>query len=125
MSKSEDAVAGWPGQRKICRWCVHYRMRPEVVLFSTTELAAPGVLKARNEWDQQRTQRAFQEKERVLSRQPFDYEPHYYPWCAFHTTEAGGVSINPVTGETSPLYILCVWKNEHEDCGNFTARDHV
>ena len=53
MSKSEDAVAGRPGQRKICRWCVHYRMRPEVVLFSAAELAAPGVLKARNEWDQQ------------------------------------------------------------------------
>jgi len=31
--------------------CVHYRMRPEVVLCSAAELAAPGVLKARNEWD--------------------------------------------------------------------------
>jgi hypothetical protein len=51
MSKSEDAVAGRPGQRKICRWCIHYRMR--------------------NEWDQQRSQRAFQEKEPVLGRLTF------------------------------------------------------
>jgi hypothetical protein len=99
-------------------------MRPELVLFSTAELAAPGVLKARNQWDQQRTQRAFQEEQRLLSRQPFDYQPHHYPWCAFYTEKEGGISVNPVTGDTSPLYILCAWKNEYEDCSQFKRSDH-
>jgi hypothetical protein len=135
-------VADSLGQRKICRMCVHYRMRPELVLFSAGELAAPGVLKARNQYDQQHTQRAFQEEQRLLSRQPFDYEPHHYPWCAFFTKESrvnqaragdheafdelitlGGASLNPVTGEINPLYILCAWKNEHEDCEHFTPSD--
>jgi hypothetical protein len=130
MSKSADAsnepaASAFTSQRKICRLCVHYRMRSATVLFSAGELAAPGVLKALNQWDQQRAQRAFQEEQRLLNRQPFDYEPHHYPWCAFYTKQEGGVSVNPVTGDVSQLYILCAWKNEYEDCSEFTGSDRV
>jgi hypothetical protein len=133
-------AARLPG-RRVCRFCIHYRMRPNMMLFSAADLSAPGVLKARCEWDQQQTQRAFQEEQRLLNRQPFDYEPHHYPWCARFTkqelvekartgneeairqlVEEGGASLNPVTGAITPLYILCAWINEHEDCEDFTAR---
>jgi hypothetical protein len=127
--------------RKFCRSCVHYRMRSPMRLFSGAELSAPGVLKAQNQWDQQRSQRAFQEEQRLLSQLPFDYEPHHYPWCAHFSREdtaknalkgntaalqeliaEGLVSINPVTGDINPLYILCAWKNQHEDCTEFKHR---
>jgi hypothetical protein len=64
VSKSEDtsnepATSAFTS-RQTCRLCVHYRMRSATVLFSAGELAAPGVLKALNQWDQQRAQRASQ-----------------------------------------------------------------
>lgn len=138
---NQQVASGPPGGRRICRFCVHYRMRPNMTLFSAGDLAAPGVLKARNQWDQQRTQRAFQEEQRLLNGQPFDYEPHHYPWCDRFTRhelvekaragdegalrqliEEGGASLNPVTGDITPLYILCAWMNEHEDCESFAPR---
>src|SRR5512132_329796 len=80
-SKTEDDGPPAPGTR-VCVMCAHYRMRPKYELFSAGHLQAPGVLKAKTEWDQQLKQRAEQEAQRLAAGLPFDYEPHHYAWCA-------------------------------------------
>lgn len=116
-------------------------MRPRPQLFAPSELASGGVLKARNEWDQQQRQRALQEKQRFEAGQPFDYEPHHYAWCAFFTAlelvdrarsgdrtavdellTQGGAAFDPVTGELSPIYVLCARMNPTGECSKWESK---
>ena len=111
------------------------RKRSPIKLFDSQSLHAAGVLKAQVEWDQERKQRAQVELQRYLAREPFDYEPHNYEWCAKFTPvdqiktvqaddrdaleklmSTGGATLNPVTGQITALYILCGWKNEDGRC---------
>jgi hypothetical protein len=120
-------------------------MRPRVELFGLADLASAVVLKARNEWDLQQRNRALEEKTRFEAGLPFNYEPHHYAWCAFFTSLAlverardgdraalnelqtqGGAAFNPVTGEVSPIYVLCSHMNPTGECPNWNPRtgDH-
>ena len=111
------------------------RTRAKVVLFDGQDLQSSGALKAQAQWDQEARQRAQLEMARYQARQPFEYEPHNYAWCAKFTridlvTQAqggdaaavaqlmqeGGATMNPVTGEIGPLYHLCAWHNETGNC---------
>lgn len=128
---------------KLCSKCKHVRKRAAPVLFSPGEAHATGVLKAQVAWDQERKQRAQLELQRLLSRQPFEYEPFSYEWCACkkatkiddveqarkgdtglleHLLAEGKAQVNPVTGEISALYFLCAWRNGNNECEDFEPR---
>lgn len=120
---------------KYCRTCRHMHKRVAPQLFGGADLESAGILKTQIELDQENKQRAQMEMQRNLARQPFDYEPYNYEWCAAYTKidvvnkaragdaaaldellKEGGARVNPVSGEISPLYILCAWKNETGAC---------
>ena len=124
-----------------CARCRHMRKRRETQLFSSQDLQSAGILKAQTEWDQERKQRAQHELARHDSREPFDYEPHNHPWCAKYTKidlvqqanagdesalrqliAEGGASFNPVTGEVTALYLLCVWMNPKGECKDYEPK---
>lgn len=126
---------------RICARCRHQRMRPEPELFSAGDLQTAAILKSQVEWDQQRRQRAQQETQRVAAGLPFEYEPHHFAWCAAFTPldlaqraskgDAAALSelmatgagvINPVSGEVSPIYALCVQKNPAADCPRYEPK---
>lgn len=69
----------------VCKKCRHFRERSKPELFKANELQMPGVLKAKLEWDQQEQERRLIELQRFEADQPFNYEPHHYPWCAAYT----------------------------------------
>ncbi len=129
------------GPLRICASCYFYKLRPAVELFGEKELSAPGVLKAKTEWDQQQRQRAQLEMARAEAHHPFDYEPHHYAWCNHYTQVAlvdsanagdraalakllgsGGATMDPVTGRIKPLYQLCAWMNPTGQCPSWTSR---
>ena len=66
----------------VCTKCMHYRVRPKTQLFSRSELQASGVLKVDLEWEQQEQEWRLIERQRFESGLPFNYEPHFYAWCA-------------------------------------------
>ncbi|MFI7543448.1 hypothetical protein [Actinoplanes sp. NPDC049599] len=99
------------------------------------------MLKELNTWEQEERQRAQQEYQAFLSRQPFLYEPHSYAWCAAASREQevalaqagdeeardrllaeGAATLNPVTGALSPLYILCAWQNPTGGCEEYVDK---
>jgi hypothetical protein len=114
------------------------RTRAKIALFKGQDLQSAGALKAQTEWDHEQKQRAQLELQRAQSRQPFEYEPHHYDWCAKFTqidlvTQAqngdagaleklmneGGGTLNPITGEVGALYQLCVWHNANANCDGY------
>jgi hypothetical protein len=125
----------------LCANCRFRRKRPESQLFDPADLQTAGILKEQVEWDQQRRQRAEQEVQLLAARQLFPHEPHHFDWCAAHPRkglieraargepgreaalaellELGGARINPVSGEISPLYMLCQLKNPDGRCQDY------
>jgi hypothetical protein len=125
-----------------CVTCRHYNLRSRPQLFEGAELQAPGVLKAQTQWDQDQRQQAQGEMQRFHAHQPFTYEPQHYAWCAWYSeialvqraqagdesaweqlVSSGGAIINPVSGQLSPLYVLCAWKNTDGHCEHHEVRD--
>jgi len=125
---------------RICKKCVSYRLRPAIDLFDAVDLQSPGALAAQNKWDEEQRQRAKEEMQRFTSRQPFEYEPHHYAWCASHTAVElaeradqgdaaaleevmanGSATMNPVTGSISALYVLCAWMNPEGSCERYES----
>lgn len=126
---------------RVCTKCRHYRIRPKPVLFDSAELQTAGGLKARSEWQQQEKQHAEREAQLVAADAAFMYEPHHYAWCAAYTRvelvsganagdaaalaelmRHGGGSLNPVTGEVTPIYALCLRMNPRGACERHEAR---
>ncbi|HMD35864.1 MAG TPA: hypothetical protein VKH42_12890 [Vicinamibacterales bacterium] len=120
---------------KFCKSCKHIRLPAAVQLFDAKDFNSVGVMKAQMELDQENKQRARLELQRIQEQKPITYEPMYYEWCAKFTrldlvnaarrgdSQAldtlmadGGAMVNPVTGEITPLYVMCAWKNTRGDC---------
>lgn len=120
---------------RLCSTCRHVRIRPKPTLFSTAELQSPGGLKAHTEWQQQQKEHAQREAQLIATNGHFTYEPHHYAWCAAYTRTdlverarlgdgaalaelmtSGGAVMNPVTGEISPVYALCLRINPKGAC---------
>jgi hypothetical protein len=133
--------SGPQNELRACKSCQHFHLRQPTKLFNGTDLQSPGVLKAQTEWDQENRQRAQQELQRFRAQQPFEYEPHHYAWCAAYTKvdlveraragdkaafeelmQKGGGCFDPVTGEISPLYVLCAWVNPSGQCADYVER---
>lgn len=134
---SPDASSGL----HVCVQCRHYRLRSKPDLFGATELQTAGGLKARTEWQQQEKQHAEREAQLVASGGAFTYEPHHYAWCAVFTRRdlaeranagdrtsleelmrQGGATMNPVTGEVTPIYALCLRMNPRGTCDRYESR---
>ena len=128
---SRDVIPGI----KRCVDCRHYNLRPKPDLFSGDELQTAGGLKARMEWEQQEKQHLAREEQMVAGNKAFTYEPHHYAWCAAYTQledvkkatagdedalarlmQSGGANLNPVTGELTPIYALCLRMNPTGGC---------
>ncbi|HVR25556.1 MAG TPA: hypothetical protein VMU26_19840 [Candidatus Polarisedimenticolia bacterium] len=126
---------------RICKNCQHYRLREGARLFGAAELQTPGGLKAYSEWQQQERQHADREAQLVAAGGTFTYEPHHYAWCVAYTQLAlverakngdkgsltelmqlGGATVNPVTGDLSPIYALCIRKNARGDCEKYESK---
>src|SRR5262245_11191170 len=120
---------------KYCRTCKHIRRPAPVQLFDAKDFNSVGVMKAQTEVDEENTQRARLELQRMQEQKPIAYEPMYYDWGdnftrvdlvdaarrgdtqALETLMAeGGAMVNPVTGDITPLYVMCAWKNGSLDC---------
>lgn len=121
-----------------CTTCKHMQRRPAPRLFNGQELQTPGGIKAATEWEVQEKQFAQREEQQKATGEPFTWEPHHYAWCDAFTkvdvvraanagdTEAqeqlmreGGAELNPVTGEFSPLYYICVCLNHNGRCQSY------
>ena len=128
-------------QIHVCADCRFYRMRPKAELFSSEELQTAGGLKAQSEWQQQEKQHAEHEAQLVASGGAFNYEPHHYAWCAAYTPvdlvakanagdqaalaqlmQEGHATLNPVSGEVSPIYALCLRMNPRGACAKYEQR---
>src|SRR5688500_14243543 len=115
--------------------CKHQRVRARPVLFSGDEMTSAGVLKQQLAWVQQERRLAEAEQRRFLAGAAFVYEPFGYPWCDFYTKtrevdtaragddavlgqllDGGFANVNPVTGEITPIYMLCYRLNPNADC---------
>ena len=70
----------------ICPKCKYYRLRPEPILFTEADLQCPKILEAKINGEDKENARIDLEGWRYANqyakREPFDYEPHQYPWCA-------------------------------------------
>ena len=141
-AEDKPTVVGQAGgalsELHVCTACTHYRMKPHITLFDSTDLQSPGALTAQTKWDDEQRQRANDEQQLFVDRQPFESEPHHYAWCAAYSMvdeveraragdetakaalmKSDGVVFNPVTGEMSPLYILCAWMNPDGRCERY------
>lgn len=128
----------------VCRNCKYFRQRARVRPFAAADLIAPGVLKEQSTWEQEERQRAQQEYQAYLARQPFTYEPHNYAWCEHVSRRAeveaagaaaargdrtaldrlldeGAALVDPVTGDVTPIYQLCAWQNPEGRCEFFVS----
>lgn len=122
---------------RVCATCRYRRRRSASQLFSPTELQTPGGLKAYTEWQQQEKQHGERESRLFAAGGLFTYEPHHYDWCAAFTAplelvekanlgdrtslemlsrQGGGIEVNPITGELSPIYVLCEQENSRLEC---------
>ncbi len=82
-----------------------------------------------------------QETEQWRTGGVFVYEPHHYAWCAAYTRvdlvkkaiagdqaalatlmKEGSGTLNPVTGEITPIYALCLVMNPRGTCEKYVAR---
>ena len=110
-------------------------------MFSSAELQTAGGLKALGEWEQQEKQHSEREMLLFGSGVAFTFEPHHYAWCEAYTLLAevkaanagneqaavrlvrkGGASLNPVSGEWTPIYALCQRVNLKGDCEKHERR---
>lgn len=126
---------------RICARCKHQRVRARPVLFNGDEMTSAGVLKQQLEWVQQERQREEADQRRFMAGAAFDYEPFGYPWCDFYTKmeevdqarggdesvlgellDGGFANLNPVTGEITPIYMLCDRLNPRADCEKYEPR---
>jgi hypothetical protein len=125
----------------VCARCKHQHVRARPVLFSGDEMTSADVLKQQLEWVQQQRQREEAEQRRFMSGGAFDYEPFGYPWCDHYTKvaavenaragndsllrnliDSGLANFNPVTGEITPIYVLCDRVNPRGDCEFYESR---
>jgi len=107
---------------RICGRCRHFREKIIANPFSNRlDVWTPEILEAKTKWEEQQREIAIVEEQRYLAGEPFDYEPNYYPWCAAWT-EREPVSIDPITGETTPLYVLCAHANQDGKCKLYEAK---
>jgi hypothetical protein len=132
-----DEVSGL----RVCTACTYYRVRPHIKLFDSADLQSTGALSAQVKWDEEQRQRASEEQLLYAARRPFESEPQHYAWCASYTkVEAvekaragdedaqqalmhdGGASFNPVTGEITPLYVLCAYMNPDGRCESYEPK---
>jgi hypothetical protein len=135
-----SGVVASPGI-KACIDCRHYRLRAKPELFSSADLQTAGGLKARSEWEQQEKQHLQHEEQMVAAGTAFTYEPHHYAWCDAYTrldlvarATAGEqaalaelmqqrlATMNPVTGELTPVYALCLRMNPTGQCERHEPR---
>jgi hypothetical protein len=138
-TEPSEAVA-IPGIKR-CVDCRHYRLRAKPELFSSAELQTAGGLKARSDWEQQEKQHLQHEEQMVAAGTAFTYEPHHYAWCDAYTrldlvekASAGDqgalaelmqqrlATMNPVTGELTPVYALCLRMNPTASCERHEPR---
>jgi hypothetical protein len=138
---SVERATGAAPEFHVCTECRNYRFKAAIHLFDPTDLQSPGALAAQNKWDEEQRQRAKEEQQRYVAQQPFESEPHHYAWCAAYTMiddvekaragdenakatlmKSGGALFNPVTGEISPLYILCAWMNPEGRCERYEPK---
>ena len=79
----------------------------------------PEVLEAKIEWEKERNETALLEKQRFDAGELFDYEPNFYAWCAEWTKANEQFRFDPVSGERSPIYVLCATANYNAQCPKF------
>jgi hypothetical protein len=100
-----------------CATCRHARTRAIPVLESNSWSA--DALKVRLTWDEAWQRRHDAETDRVQAREPFDYEPYWYAWCALYTRHARrnrhdiGVDRRRAT---VTHYQLCAYTNPLANC---------
>lgn len=68
-------------KKKPCTLCKNYILKPDLKLFSDSDLSNPEVLKANNEFESQKNARRILESNNVKERPFLNYEPNFYGWC--------------------------------------------
>lgn len=108
---------------RFCSDCKHMRNKARANPFGgRLDALTPEILKARNKWEEKQNEIAELEKQRVEAGADFDYEPNFYPWCASWTEAEGRFTIDPVTGNKTPIFVLCEVGNENGDCPRYEAK---
>ena len=110
-----------------CADCSHYRLKTLANPFSNVlDVWTPDILAAKNEWEQEQREIALNEQQRIEAGLDFDYEPNYVPWCWRWTYQESAIEYtDPVSRETSPVYIPCARGNPDGQCGLFEAKDEA
>lgn len=102
---------------RICANCKHLREKALARPFSgSLDAWTPDILEAKNRWEEEQNELALLERQRFEAGDAFDFEPNYYPWCARWTAQEGRSTFDPVTGRTSPIYVLCATGNRDGQC---------
>lgn len=78
-----------------CFFCKNCVVKPDLKLFEDSDLSHPEVLKAHNEFENQKKARRNLESDNVRNLFFLNYEPEFHPWCKgmtpFSTAEHGDI----------------------------------
>ncbi|MEQ9503301.1 MAG: hypothetical protein RIT81_40950 [Deltaproteobacteria bacterium] len=102
-----------------CANCHHIRFGEPANPLEGIRLVSQKVLELRAKWQQELATRATYEEQRMLSGEPFDFEPIAFPYCA-HDSERD--ILDPNSGAKHDLFVLCSAKNPHGNCEDFSDR---
>lgn len=103
-----------------CAGCVHIRHGEPADPLEGIRLVSRKVLELRAKWQQELATRATFEEQRMLSGEPFDFEPVAFPYCAHYSQRA---VVDPVSGRAHDVFVLCVVANPHGDCADWKGEE--
>jgi hypothetical protein len=103
-----------------CDRCVHFQFANPPDPFTGIKLASKKVVELRSKWRQEMVSRARLEYQKLISGEPFNYEPIALAWCR-HFSKAAD---DPDSAVSQRLFVPCDRQNPSDDCEQFVVGDH-
>ncbi|WP_442432705.1 hypothetical protein [Nitrospira sp. T9] len=107
---------------RICAECRYMREKPLVHPFGRGDYHSSAILEEIAKWEEEQNKTAILEKQMVDRGDDFDFEPATFPWCANWTEEEGRWTIDPISGQKSPIFVLCLQGNADGQCRRYEPK---
>jgi hypothetical protein len=99
-----------------CDGCAHYRLPNPVDPFRGIELVSKKVLELRSKWRQEMVSRARLEYQKLISGEPFQYEPIALAWCGHYSEQVD--DLDDAVG--TRVFVPCDRQNPNDDCPQYS-----
>lgn len=107
---------------RICAECRHMREKALVKPFGRGDHHTPEILEEIAKWEEEQNKTAILEQQMNDRGDIFDFEPSTFPWCSRWTEEEGRWTIDPISGQKSPIFVLCLRANADGQCPRYEPK---